>query len=63
MVDYIHNYEAEKPKQPPVEMSVSWPNEDKAVLYASNAEGDTRSFSATFGGDALLYIGGKSVRK
>ena len=37
-VDYIHNYEAGKPKQHPVGFTVPWPNGNNAVLFASHAE-------------------------
>lgn len=38
MIDYIHNYEAGKPKQHPVGMTALWPNGDNTALYASNAD-------------------------
>ena len=38
MIDFIHAYEAGKPKQHPVGMTVEWPNGDNADLFASNAE-------------------------
>jgi hypothetical protein len=37
-IDYIHSYEATKPKQHPVGWTVGYPNGDNADLYASNAE-------------------------
>ena len=37
-IDYIHTYEAGKPKQHPVGMTVPWPNGNNADLFASNAE-------------------------
>ncbi len=38
MVDYVHQYEATKPKQHPVGMTVAWPMGNNADLFASNAE-------------------------
>ncbi|MCI0590110.1 MAG: DUF6298 domain-containing protein [Gammaproteobacteria bacterium] len=38
MIDYIHRYEAGKPKQHPVGMTVIFPDGRNADLYASNAE-------------------------
>jgi hypothetical protein len=37
-VDFIHSYEATKPKQHPVMMSVEWPGGGNATLFASAAE-------------------------
>ena len=37
-VDFIHGYEATKPKQHPVVMSVEWPGGGNATLFASAAE-------------------------
>ena len=38
MIDYIHSYEATKPKQHPVLYSVEWPGGDNSILMASSAE-------------------------
>lgn len=37
-IDYIHTYEAGKPKQHPVGFTVPWPDGNNADLFASNAE-------------------------
>jgi hypothetical protein len=37
-IDYVHTYEASKPKQHPVGFTVPWPGGDNADLFASNAE-------------------------
>ena len=38
LVDYVRSYEAGKPKQHPVGMTVCWPGGDNADLYASDVE-------------------------
>lgn len=38
MIGFIKSYEATKPKQHPVLMSMSWPNQRNAVLFASHAD-------------------------
>lgn len=38
MIDYIHSYEAIKPKQHPVLYSVEWPGGDNRILMDSTAE-------------------------
>jgi hypothetical protein len=38
MIDFIHSYEATRPKQHPVLYSVEWPGGDNNILMASNAE-------------------------
>lgn len=38
IIDYIHDYEASKPKQHPVGYTVEWPGGDNAVLFASSAD-------------------------
>jgi hypothetical protein len=38
MIDYVHSYEATKPKQHPVLYSVPWPGGDNGILMASTAE-------------------------
>lgn len=38
MINYIHNYEATRPKQHPVLMTVQWPGGDNTVLFNSPAE-------------------------
>ena len=38
MINFIHNYEASKPKQHPVGMTVEWPSGDNAELFASPAD-------------------------
>jgi hypothetical protein len=37
-IDYVHWYEAGKPKQHPVGFTVPWPDGNNAVLFASHAE-------------------------
>ncbi|MCC7336136.1 MAG: hypothetical protein IT422_13635 [Pirellulaceae bacterium] len=38
LIDFIKGYEATKPKQHPVLMSMSWPNQRNSVLFASSAD-------------------------
>jgi hypothetical protein len=38
MIDFIHSYEATKPKRHPVGMTVAWPNGTNASVMSSNAE-------------------------
>jgi hypothetical protein len=38
MIDYIHAYEAMKPKQHPVLYSTEWPGGDNSILMSSSAE-------------------------
>ena len=38
MIDFIHNYEAGKPKQNPVGFTVQWPGGSNKDLFTSNAE-------------------------
>lgn len=38
LIDYIHTYEASKPKQHPVGMTVIWPDGNNDDLFNSNAE-------------------------
>jgi hypothetical protein len=37
-IDYVHSYEAGKPKQHPVGFTVPWPGGNNAVLFASHAD-------------------------
>jgi hypothetical protein len=59
-VDYIHTYEASKPKQHPVGMTIAYPGGNNADLDNSNAEwvsynGDLTSFPSSTGSKVILH--------
>lgn len=59
-VDYIHTYEADKPKQHPVGMTVAWPNGSNTDCDNSNAEwvsynGDVNSPPLGTGNKVVLH--------
>ena len=69
MIDYIHTYEAGKPKQHPVWFTIPYPGGDNDELVASNAEAISRNGEITSAGAAIdvydtdhLYgIGGSAI--
>lgn len=76
LIDYIHQYERNKPKQHPVGMTVQWPNGSNRILYESPAdwispnpqEGYDVNPPSTYHGkviltdtDHLFGVGGTSV--
>lgn len=62
LIDYIHTYEAGRPKQHPVGMTVQWPSGSDSDLFASNAEwispkdgSNLTTVTASSGDKVILY--------
>jgi hypothetical protein len=61
MIDYIHQYEAGKPKQHPVGMTYQWPGGSNSTLFASPADWISPNGDGGYDGNPPVADGSKVV--